>query len=369
MAHYLVTGAMGFSGSTLTRQLLEDGKDVIALDRAEAFEGLDGGLKSWGSIVQNPRLTMLSADLLDADSLKPLTKYDISHVFHVASLYDYSATREALMAVNVEGTRNLLSWAFEADLERFVHWSTCGVFGKPYTAAEGAKHNLPFNEKASSPKTTDMEAKGPEGTHLVNVYSESKWIQEKLVWQAYREHGLPVSVIRPAPIYGRGSCYGHGGIMLLIAKGVLRAIPSDAKNAVTTSVHVEDVAGFARFLVEQEESIGEDYNVVDDSIISYRDFLHYIALVSGRRLWNVPGIRLSMYRAIAVPAAQVWTWLVRKFNVPKMDMLEVQSATYIGSSYWISNQKSKKLGYQYRYPDVREGVRDTLAWFRETGQL
>ncbi|MBR58522.1 MAG: hypothetical protein CMH54_10935 [Myxococcales bacterium] len=369
MAYYLVTGAMGFSGSTLTRQLLEDGKDVIAMDRAQSFEGMEERFKVCKIDPANPKLTLLSADLLDPDSLKQLNEYDISHVFHVASLYDYSATREALMAVNVEGTRNLLSWALEADLKRFVHWSTCGVFGKPYTAAEGKKHNLPFDEKASSPKNTAMDAEGPDGTHLVNVYSESKWIQEKLLWKAYADNGLPLTVIRPAPIYGRGSRYGHGGIMLLIAKGLLRAIPSDAKNAVTTSVHVEDVAGFARFVIEKKESIGEDYNVVDDSIISYRDFLHYIALVSGRRLWNVPGIRLSMYRAVAVPAAQFWTWLERKFNFPKMQMLEVQSATYIGSSYWISNRKSKELGYQYRYPDVREGVRDTLAWFRETGDI
>ena len=35
-------------------------------------------------------------------------------------------------------------------IERFIHWSTCGVFGKPYTARDGEKVNIPFNEESSS---------------------------------------------------------------------------------------------------------------------------------------------------------------------------------------------------------------------------
>ena len=171
----------------------------------------------------------------------------------MASLYDYSASLDRLRRINVDGTRNFLDLAIEADLERFVHWSTCGVFGKPFTAADGKKVNVPFDEQSSSPRTEPYGTDGPEGTYLVNDYSVSKWEQEQMVWKEHRENGLPVTVVRPAPIYGPGSSYGHGGIILAIAHGLVPGIPADAKNYITTSVHVADIAGFAVYASDQEE--------------------------------------------------------------------------------------------------------------------
>ena len=52
-----------------------------------------------------------------------------------------------------------------------------------------------------------------------------------------------------------------------------------------------------------------------------------------------------------------------------MRVFEIQSATYISSSYWLSNRKTLEAGYEYEYPDVREGLKDTVAWFRERGWL
>jgi dihydroflavonol-4-reductase len=311
------------------------------------------------------RVEVRPADLLDPASLPPLLS-GATHVFHTASLYDYSAPLDRLLRVNVIGTRNLLAAAARAKLERFVHWSTCGVFGKPYTAADRGKTNLPFTEQSPSPKT-EPTADGPSGTELVNDYSIAKWRQEQLVWRAYRE-GLPVTVVRPAPIYGPGSAYGHGGIMLAIAHGIVPAIPTDAKNYITTSVHVEDVARFACFIAERD-AIGEDYNIVDNSIISYYEFVHYIALLCGRRLRDLPFINLRRARRVMIPAAQVMTWLERRFGIRRLRVFEPQSAEYVSSSYWLSNRKSLATGFTYRYGDVREGLKDTIAWMRETGWL
>ena len=315
-------------------------------------------------------LTWVGANLLEPDTIADLFEgRDITHVFHVASLYDYSASLERLRTINVEGTRNLLEHATEADLERFVHWSTCGVFGKPYTAADGDKVNVPFNEESSSPKTTAPSADGPRGTHLVNDYSVSKWEQEKMIWRSHREDDLPVTVVRPAPIYGPGSSYGHGGIILAIAHGLVPAIPVDSKNYITTSVHVADVAGFACYIAEQEGTIGEDYNIVDNSIISYHEFLHYIALLTGRDMKDLPFLDLEKLAPLMETAARAWRWLEENFGIPRVRVFEIQSANYISSSYWLSNRKSLSTGYEYRYPDVKEGLKDTVAWFRDMGWL
>ncbi len=367
----LVTGAFGFAATHLIAMLLARGRSVVAIDLPAVLQ--DGRRRQLatrlGVDLAHPRLALVAADLLEPNSLTPLFTRPIRRVFHTASLYDYSAPLDRLRRVNVDGTRNLLACAVDARLERFIHWSTCGVFGKPYTAAYGKRCNLPFTEESSSPKNTPLGTSGPAGTHIVNDYSITKWEQEQLVWQAHRDHGLPVTVIRPAPIYGPGSNYGHGGIILAVAHGLVPVIPNDARNFITASVHVSDLTEFACWVAEQPGTIGEDYNVADNSVISYAEFLHYIALLVGRRMWDIPFLMMPLARWLGIRGATLWTALERRYGVPRLRVFEVQSATYMASSYWISNRKTQRAGFVYRYPDVREGLKDTVAWMHDSGWL
>jgi len=241
------------------------------------------------------------------------------------------------------------------------------VFGKPYTTRDGARVNLPFTEASPSPKSSPFGMPGPAGTHLVNAYSISKWEQEQLVWKAHRDLGLPVIVVRPGPMYGPGSSYGHGGIILAMARGLVRGIPAASKHYINSSVHVEDVARFACFIADAQ-AIGEDYNVVDSSVISYHEFLHYVALLVGRRLRDL-WLPLGLAKLIFLLVVHLWTWLERTFGVPRLRVIEPQSAVYIGSSYWISNRKALASGFSYRYADVRQGLIDTVTWMRDVGWL
>jgi len=368
----LVTGACGFSGSNLVKWLLDNNEKVIATDLANSFESEKCKMifKNIGLDFKHPNVTVIPANLLDPESLKPLFKHKITHLFHTASLYDYSAEMEKLRSVNIDGFLNLVNLAADAKLKRFIHWSTCGIFGKPYTLNDGKLANTPFTEESHSPKNTPFEVDEPPGTYLVNEYSVTKWKQEQWAWKYHREKGLPLTVIRPAPMYGPGSDYGHGGIIIAFHKWILgHFIPLDAKNYITTSVHVDDLSRFAYFISNRDDAIGEDFNIVDDSVISYYDFLRYISLLLGKRVYSLPFINLKILKPIAIWAAKKWYKLEKRYGIPRIRVFEVQSATYIGSSYWISNRKSKDWGYAYRYPDVREGLRDTIAWFRKVGWL
>ena len=76
-----------------------------------------------------------------------------------------------------------------------------------------------------------------------------------------------------------------------------------------------------------------------------------------------------MLQPLFVSAAKAWTWLERRLGIPRVRVFEIQSTTYVSSSYWLSNRKTLAAGFEYRYPDVREGLKDTMTWFREHGWL
>lgn len=368
----LVTGASGFSGSHLVKMLLDDGQKVIVTDLAKAFKHPKNKaiFKSVGVDFSHPNCEVIPADLTKKKTLAKLFKKPVTHVFHTASLYDYSASMEILHKINVTGSVNFFEVAEKCPtIERFIHWSTCGVFGKPYSAVYGKKCNIPFTEDNPSPKNSTFGDKEPEGTHLVNDYAVTKWEQEQIAWKFHRENRLPITVVRPAPLYGPGSDYGHGGIILAINKGLVPAIPIDAKSYLTTSVHIKDMAGFTFYISDKDSTIGEDYNVVDDSVISYYEFMHYLGLLVGRRIYDIPFIKQSWIQKGAVPAAKLWLYLETRFNVDRIRVFEVGSASYMASSYWISNAKLKSTGYELKYPDVKKGMCETVGWFRSMGWL
>jgi dihydroflavonol-4-reductase len=108
-----VSGATGFVGSHVARELRERGADV-----------------------RDERV-----DLLDAEGLeRVVTGCDV--VVHVAALYSYDASAEAFERVNVEGTRTLLDVAARAGVRRFVHCSTAGTCG-PVPGRPATEEDVP----------------------------------------------------------------------------------------------------------------------------------------------------------------------------------------------------------------------------------
>jgi len=395
----LVTGACGFAGTHMVKLLLESGKQVRATDRAQAREH-----PKWRSIARKlgvdfeaQGVEFVPADLTERESLSSALR-GVDCLFHTASLYDYSAPMEALERVNIHGTTNLLEEMVAQNVSRVVHWSTCGVYGKPIMPHEAGwpglalwqfiqgilvrpfqygrpfqrpgphPTNVPFTEDRSNPLNTPGDQ--PLGTHLVNDYSVTKWKQEQLVQRYMKEHGLKVTVIRPAPLYGPGSDYGVGGLAVAMSEGLLPAVPSDMWNFIMVSCHVRDICKAALFVADREDTLGEAYNVTDDSIYSHGEFMQMLALLCGRRLRKIPLVTMSMLQPLAVwSAKKVRNLEVKHKRYKRLRIWEESSARYVSSSYWISNQKIKSLGYQFEYPDLKMGLKDTIQWMIEMGWI
>jgi dihydroflavonol-4-reductase len=399
MKKALVTGACGFSGGHMVNILRDAGIPVRGTDLQRAFENekVRAVQESTGLDWEAEDIEFVASDLSDRESLlRVLDGVDV--VFHTASLYDYSAPMSALEKVNIDGTINLLEAMVSSGVERLVHWSTAGVYGHPnmanssqnpframfeimwghgvrpwltdksYHRPEKHPTNQPFTEEKSTPLNTPGDQ--PRGTWLVNDYSITKWKQEQIVQKYGRDRGIKFTVLRPAPLYGPGSDYGIGGIVIAIAEGLASTLPLDLRNYLMVNCHVRDIGRAALFVAQRDDTIGEDFNVSDPTVISQLDFLKISALLVGRKVHIIPFMRMPWLLPLGIWSARYLRWLESRFpRFQRMRIWEESSARYLSSSYWISSEKLKGLGFEWEYPDFKLGLRNTVEWLIEVGWI
>src|SRR4051812_49273552 len=126
----LVTGATGFLGLNLVRELTAGGWRVIALHRPNA------DLKYLRRFPVEPAV----ATLEDAASLDRAMPEGLDAVFHAAAdLSSWHGHRDRQTRANVDGTRHLVDVAVRRGVRKFIHTSTTSVYGLP---------RLPFDETA-----------------------------------------------------------------------------------------------------------------------------------------------------------------------------------------------------------------------------
>lgn len=355
----LVTGACGFTGAYLLEMLTDRGWDVVATDLDESerdqfyteTENAPNPVYNADS-VREQGATFVAADLTRRETLEPLFDgRDYDAVFHVASLFDYFATWEALYAVNVEGARNLGELAAQADVGHFVHFSTLGVLG-----------DAGFDE----PK----DESSPYNPH--NEYCESKKEQEQALRALEAERDLPLTLVRPAPIYGPGNRYGVYHIPLVLSKAgvapVFRIYPRE-KQLMFPSVHVEDLCRIALFVHEhREETLGEIYNAVSDCI-HQDELVDFLA-----KAVSVPRIRIPIPYPLYKGAAAYAVWHSRRIQEiarsrdtrPKID---AQITKYLAHNMWFSNRKIREAGFEFTYRDPKKGLWEYVTWCKARGLL
>lgn len=366
----LVDGAKGHTGTFLVKEILNSKPDwqIIATDlptdsRKEIMtkEVVFKNLPYMEEVLKDPRVEYIPADLTKPETLEPLFKdreYDI--IFHPASLYDYFALLEQLRKINVEGTRNLVDQIVKTqDLKklRFIHWSTCGVYGQPKYEKDLKGYPIPADETAPYDPP--------------NNYSRSKMEQEILLKEYKTEHELKISIIRPAPIIGPYQTYGAYHIFMMVNK--LGWIPGwhiipKKKRLAMPLVHVVDLARSAVFLAEDDRAIGEAFNLVINPCLQ-EDFLEYTAKLLNLQYFHWP-ISWLFYKIIS----KLLFWLAGRKEKKARKLgtrpyLDLPMAGYVKHNYLFSNEKLKLLGFNFKFPDYDDATFDTIDWYLKNGWL
>lgn len=166
MSRYLVTGGAGFLGINMIRHLLARGHSAASFDIAP-FDYPEAAGK----------VRVIAGDIRDKAAVASAMK-DIDIVIHTAAALPLYR-KEDIFSTDIDGTRNLISAAYEAKVQRFIHISSTAVYGIP------DHHPLLENDK--------LDGVGP--------YGKAKIAAEEVCLE-FRRKGMCVPILRPKSFIG-----------------------------------------------------------------------------------------------------------------------------------------------------------------------
>ncbi|MFH1065572.1 MAG: NAD(P)-dependent oxidoreductase [Nanoarchaeota archaeon] len=284
----LVTGAAGFVGSHMVREMKNRGyTDIRATDLFTP--------KSLPDDVE-----FVKSNVTDRKSLDEAVK-DCHAIIHVADLFDFFASWEKLYAVNVEGTRNICKAAIDNKVKRMVRFSSGSIYK---VGTDCHEHSL---------------------LDPIDPYAKSKILGEIAASNFNAVNDFYIALLRPAVIFGEGGRYGAARIFMtqaLTAKLLgTKLLPCEGTFK-GPYVHVDDVVGAALHIYENDAftesaNMGDmAYNINANDAVSPKDIAEMAAVnikktgLARLLQGHMPDIHVT--RGIMEPAANICAYAVKQ---------------------------------------------------------
>jgi dTDP-glucose 4,6-dehydratase len=199
----VVAGGAGFVGGHLCRRLLEDGHDVVALDNLST-----GAAANVASLAGSPGFTLVRHDVVWP--VLEVVRGPVDVVFHLASPAspdDYDRLPLETLAVNSDGTRNLLDLALARNAG-FLYTSTSEIYGDPLVHPQPEEY------------WGNVDSIGPRA-----CYDEAKRFGEALITSYRRVTGVRAAIVRIFNTYGPGMRLDDGRVIPELASAALAGRP------------------------------------------------------------------------------------------------------------------------------------------------
>jgi len=328
----LITGGTGFIGTNLAIHYRSQGHAVAVLstEATEVEKENARDLRSAGVA------TILGSVTEKRIIEEACAGADLVH--HIAA-----AMREANMPdrsfwqVNVDATRQFLEIARSREVKRFVYCSSIGAMGK--------SPRKPANEETPCQ---------PE-----DIYQVTKKAAEDLCLSFQKEHRFPLSIVRPADVYGPRD-RRLLKLFRAIKSGKFAMIGSGRNEH--HMVYIDDLVQGMVLAGQVGDAIGEVFILAGESAITINQLAEIVARALGV---PPPRIRIPLF---PVQAAAVVTEMICK-PLGIQPPLYPRRVDFFRSDYVFDVSKAKRvLGYAPQN-DVADGVNKTKAWYEERGLL
>jgi dihydroflavonol-4-reductase len=324
----LVTGATGFLGSHIARQLVARGDDVRVLARASSdLRALEG--------FPAERCT---GDLRDVASLKSALQ-GVTRIYHVAADYRlWAHDPSEIYESNVTGTRNLLETARCAGVEQFIYTSTVATI-----AIAGTK-DLPNEATQSSVG------------EMIGHYKRSKFMAEECALRA-AQSGLPVVIVNPTTPVGPGDWKPTptGKIIVDFLNGRMPGYVDTGLNFVP----VEDCAR-GHLLAAERGRTGERY-ILGGVNLTLKNVLDILSGITGR-----PAPQWKFPHALAYAAGCVDTAVSRVLGrEPRIPLEGVRMARH--KMFVDASRAQRELGFSHG--PIETAMQRAVAWYESNGYI
>ncbi|HEY75378.1 MAG TPA: NAD-dependent epimerase/dehydratase family protein [Thermoflexia bacterium] len=318
----LITGGAGFIGSNLVDALMAQGHEVTVLDNLSV-----GKIQNIAHHLESERFHFVNDSILNVTTLERLIRQS-DLIYHLAAVVGVKyVVEDPLNAIitNVRGTENVLELAFKYWV-RTVIASSSEIYGKSTEA--------PLREDADrllGPTTVERWS-----------YSDAKAIDEYFAF-AYAKKGLPVTVVRYFNAYGpRLDPLGYGSVVARFFTQALRGEPLtvyDDGNQTRCFTYVADTVEGTILAGTVKEAAGMVFNIGSNRETTIKSLAQMIKQLTG-----------SSSEIVYVPYTSAYG---PHFEETRRRVPDTTRAKEV-------------LGFEAKTP-LEEGLRRTLAWFREEG--
>lgn len=331
---YLVTGAAGFLGGTICRQLIERGEKVRAFvlknDKAIAFVPKEAEI--------------VEGDLCDMDSLKQFfsvpddTEFVVMHIASIVTVNpDYN---QKVMDVNVQGTKNVISLCLSH--KNFTKMVYCG--------STGAIPELPKGIKISEVEKYDPDC-------VMGCYSKSKAMASQAVLDAVKNDGLNACIVAPTGILGPED-FAVGET----TKVLIQIINGEMPAGIDGSFNLVDVRDLAHgaILAADKGKRGSSY-ILGNEDVSFKDFTKLISEEA-----HCKKIKMFLPVGIANFIAKMAEKKAKK-NGKKPLMTTFSVYNLARNNKFDCSKANKELGFSSR--SYKETIHDEIKWLSQTGKI
>ncbi|KYP13776.1 NAD-dependent epimerase/dehydratase family protein [Flavihumibacter sp. CACIAM 22H1] len=321
----LVTGATGFLGAYIVKELIQKGYAVRALKRKTA------ALPFFIEQAILEQVEWVEGDVLDLGLLEDALT-DIELVIHAAAIVSFhKRDRSRMYATNIQGTANLVNFSIELGVRRLVHVSSVAALGR---TANG-------EEVTEEKKWTDSRL----NTH----YAYSKHKAEMEVWRGMAE-GLEGVIVNPSTILGFGNWHNSSCALF---KNSYEEFPWYT-TGVNGFVHVQDAARAIVALLEH--SVTMERFIISAENWSFRKLLTTIA----------DGFNKKAPQREAGPLLSELAWRLEKIKAAfsgKQPLLSRETAKIAQSKTYFDNRKLLGVLPEFHYTPLEQAVLESCKQY------